>query len=66
MRIQVALTDWEQGHFWSYGNHLHQQWRAGDVTTFDWMNVPTLLQMQGITLSYISTNWNSHRSNRSF
>ncbi len=40
MRIQVALTDWEQGHYWSYGNYLHQQWRAGDVTTFDWMNVP--------------------------
>lgn len=40
MRIQVALTDWEQGHFWSYGNYLHQQWRAGDVTTFDWQNVP--------------------------
>jgi hypothetical protein len=40
MRIQLALTDWEQGHFWSYGNHLHQQWRAGDVTTFDWQNIP--------------------------
>ena len=40
MRVQVALTDWEQGHFWSYGNYLHQQWRAGDVTTFDWQNIP--------------------------
>jgi hypothetical protein len=40
MRIQVALTDWEQGHFWSYGNYNHQQWHAGDVTTFDWQNVP--------------------------
>lgn len=40
IRIQIALTDWEQGHFWSYGNYLHQQWRAGDVTTFDWQNVP--------------------------
>jgi hypothetical protein len=40
MRIQLALTDWEQGHFWSYGNHLHQQWHAGDVTTFDWQNLP--------------------------
>lgn len=40
MRIQVALTDWEQGHFWSYGNYLHQQWHAGDVTTFDWQNIP--------------------------
>lgn len=40
MRIQIALTDWEQGHFWSYGNYNHQQWRAGDVTTFDWRNIP--------------------------
>jgi hypothetical protein len=40
MRIQVALTDWEPGHFWSYGNYNHQQWRAGDVTTFDWQNIP--------------------------
>ena len=40
MRIQVALTDWEPGHFWSYGNHNHQQWHAGDVTTFDWQNLP--------------------------
>jgi hypothetical protein len=40
MRVQVALTDWEQGHFWSYGNYNHQQWHAGDVTTFDWQNLP--------------------------
>lgn len=40
MRIQIALTDWEPGHFWSYGNHLHSMWRAGDVTTFDWQNLP--------------------------
>ena len=40
IRIQVQLTDWEPGHFWSYGNHMHQFWRAGDVTTFDWQNIP--------------------------
>ena len=40
MRVQVALTDWEPGHFWSYGNYNHQQWHAGDVTTFDWQNLP--------------------------
>ena len=40
MRIHVSLTDWEQGHFWSYGNYNHQQWQAGDVTTFDWQNIP--------------------------
>ncbi len=40
MRIQLQLTDWEPGHFWSYGNYLHQFWKAGDVTTFDWQNIP--------------------------
>lgn len=40
MRIQLHLTDWEQGHFWSYGNYNHQFWKAGDVTTFDWQNIP--------------------------
>lgn len=40
MRIQLQLTDWEPGHFWSYGNYQHQFWKAGDVTTFDWQNLP--------------------------
>jgi hypothetical protein len=39
-RYMIQLTDWQPGHFWSYGNHTHQGWRAGDVTTFDWINVP--------------------------
>lgn len=39
-RYMVQLTDWEPGHYWNYGNHTHQGWRAGDVTTFDWQNVP--------------------------
>lgn len=40
MRVQVQLTDWLPGQFWAYGNHCHSQWRAGDVTTFDWQNLP--------------------------
>lgn len=40
MRIQIALTDWEPGHFWSYGNYIHSGWQAGDVSTFDWQNLP--------------------------
>jgi hypothetical protein len=40
MRVMVALTDWEPGHFFSYGNYTHTQWRAGEVTTFDWLNLP--------------------------
>jgi hypothetical protein len=40
MRVMIALNDWEPGHFWSYGNYMHSGWHAGDVTTFDWRNLP--------------------------
>ena len=40
LRVMIQLTDWEQGHFWSYGNYVHTQWKAGEVTTFDWQNLP--------------------------
>lgn len=40
MRVMIQLTDWEPGHFWSYGNYMYKQWRAGEVTTFDWQNIP--------------------------
>lgn len=40
MRIMIQLTDWQPGQFWEYGNYHHNQWRAGDVSTFDWQNIP--------------------------
>ena len=40
MRIMIALNDYEPGHFFSYGNYIHTGWRAGDVHTFDWQNIP--------------------------
>jgi len=40
LRVFVQLTDWQPGQFWEYGNHHWNQWRAGDVSTFDWQNVP--------------------------
>ena len=40
VRYFVQLTDWQQGHFWNFGNHCWSGWRAGDVVTFDWLNVP--------------------------
>lgn len=40
VRYFVALTDWQMGHFWQYGNYMHSHWRAGDIHTFDWQNVP--------------------------
>jgi hypothetical protein len=39
-RYMIQLTDWQPGQFWSYGNYLFTGWKAGDVTTFDWQNVP--------------------------
>lgn len=40
VRYFVQLTDWQLGHFWSYGNYSWTGWHAGDVSTFDWWNVP--------------------------
>jgi hypothetical protein len=40
MRIMIQLTDWQPGQFWEFGNYQYRGWRAGDVTTFDWRNVP--------------------------
>jgi hypothetical protein len=40
LRVQIQLTDWQPGQFWNYGNYCHSQWVAGDVTTFDWQNIP--------------------------
>ena len=40
MRIMVQLSDWQPGHFWEFGNYHYRGWRAGDVITFDWANVP--------------------------
>lgn len=40
LRIFIQLTDWQPGQFWEFGNYHWNQWRAGDVVTFDWMNMP--------------------------
>jgi hypothetical protein len=40
LRVQIQLTDWMPGQFWNYGNYQHSMWQAGDVTTFDWQNIP--------------------------
>ena len=39
-RYFIQLTDWEPGQFWEYGNFHWNQWKAGEVSTFDWQNVP--------------------------
>jgi hypothetical protein len=40
VRYFIQLTDWQQGQFWSYGNYMWSGWKAGNVSTFDWINVP--------------------------
>ena len=40
VRYVVQLTDWQQGHFWSFGNYVWSGWTAGFVTQFDWFSVP--------------------------
>jgi len=40
VRIVVMLADWEPGQFYQYGTLTVSHWRAGDVHTFDWPNVP--------------------------
>lgn len=40
MRVMIQLTDWQPGQFWEYGNFHWNRWRAGEVTTFDWRNIP--------------------------
>jgi hypothetical protein len=39
-RIVVFLADWSPGQFFCHGTHNMSHWRAGDVFTFDWPNVP--------------------------
>jgi hypothetical protein len=39
-RFFIALNDWQPGQFWEYGNFHWNKWKAGEVTTFDWANVP--------------------------
>jgi hypothetical protein len=40
IRIMINLNDYTQGQFFQFGNHLHQFWRAGDVSTFENLHVP--------------------------
>lgn len=48
-RYFVQLTDWQQGHFWNFGNYTWQNWTAGDCVTFDWLNVPHSTANAGLT-----------------
>jgi hypothetical protein len=40
IRIAIHLEDYEPGQVMCYGNATYTQWRAGDIHTFDTLNVP--------------------------
>lgn len=40
VRLQIALADWQPGQFWQYGNTHYKQWKSGEVSIFDWVNIP--------------------------
>ena len=40
LRVIIHLNDWEPGQFYAYGNYTHTHWKAGDIHTFDHINVP--------------------------
>tara|TARA_R110000751_G_scaffold282886_1_gene386171 strand:+ start:1088 stop:1756 length:669 start_codon:yes stop_codon:yes gene_type:complete len=39
-RYMIQLSDWQPGQWFSYGNYTFEHWKAGDVTTFRWQDVP--------------------------
>lgn len=49
MRVMIQLTDWQPGHFWLYGNYHFWGWKAGDITSFDWRNVPHATANAGLS-----------------
>ena len=52
LRVFVQLTDWRPGQFWEYGNFHWNQWRAGDISTFDWVNMPHCTANAACTASH--------------
>jgi hypothetical protein len=40
VRYLIALTDWNLGQFFHFGNGLWHQWEAGDCVSFEWGSVP--------------------------
>lgn len=39
-RFLIALEDWQPGQFIIFGNKQCDKWKAGDIITFDWQNIP--------------------------
>ena len=39
-RFLVFLADWEPGQIFQFGNHIHTQWKTGEVVTWEWSTLP--------------------------
>lgn len=39
-RIVIFMEDWRPGHIWIAGNTHYSHWRAGDVITWSWVDMP--------------------------
>lgn len=40
IRFSIALGDWVPGHVYAFGNTYWKQWKAGDIITHEWINIP--------------------------
>lgn len=40
IRMTVMLEDWIPGQYYIYGTYTYQNWKAGDVNWFKWMDLP--------------------------
>lgn len=40
IRFSIALNDWVPGHVYAFGNTYWKQWKAGDIITHEWINIP--------------------------
>lgn len=49
IRFVIMLTDWDWGHFWQYGNTMWKQWRAGDIVSHHWRDIPHATGNAGFT-----------------
>ena len=48
-RVLIALTDWDIGHVWQFGNTYYQGYSAGECVVYDWCNMPHATANMGYT-----------------
>ena len=48
-RILIALTPWDYGHVWQFGNTYYQGYDAGECVVYDWCNMPHAASNMGYT-----------------